>query len=250
MDIIAHRGASAHAPENTLAAFRLAWDAGADGIELDVHLSGDGRVMVHHDADTLRSAGVALTLAQTHSAILRDLDVGLWRDEAFFGEAMPFLEEVLAAAPTGGKALVEIKCGPEIILALQAALAQSAARLQLALIAMRLNVLVACRAAMPDIPCYWVIPCVGLEGQETWSPHPLDLIEQAKGHDVAGLDPDYRGISAEFSAAVRDAGLGLITWTVNDPAAARRLRDLGVDAITTNYPAAMRQALASDGWDR
>jgi glycerophosphoryl diester phosphodiesterase len=245
MDIIAHRGASAHAPENTMAAFRLAWESGADGIELDVRLSRDDEIVVHHDGTTRRSAGVNLIIADTDSDILRSLDVGRWKGEAFAGETMPFLAEVLQEAPQDSWVLVEMKCGPEIIPALQVTLAQTASRSRIMLIAMRLDTLAACCVALPHIPCSLVVPCVRpTAGRKTCLPHSLALIELAKDYGLAGLDPDYRGINRDFAAAVCAAGLKLFTWTVNSAIDARRLALLGLHAITTDYPAELRLALS------
>ena len=84
--ITAHRGASDDAPENTLAAFRLAWQQGADAIEGDFRLSGDGVVVCIHDADTARTCGVKLPVADTPLARLRQLDYGRWKGEGFAGE--------------------------------------------------------------------------------------------------------------------------------------------------------------------
>src|SRR5512132_273110 len=87
--VLGHRGASADAPENTLAAFRLALEQGADGFELDVRRCATGEVVVGHDEDARRVSGVAL----------RAVDVGAWKGEAFRGERMPLLSEVLEAFP-------------------------------------------------------------------------------------------------------------------------------------------------------
>ena len=87
--ILGHRGASADAPENTLAAFRLAIEQGADGIELDVWRCGSGEVVVHHDADTSRTAGMARRVSSTSWAELRCLDVGSWKGGALRRRAHP-----------------------------------------------------------------------------------------------------------------------------------------------------------------
>src|SRR6266568_1623573 len=87
--ILGHRGASAEAPENTLAAFRLAVEQGADGVELDVWRCRSGEVVVHHDVDTARVAGVAHRLGSTRWAELRRLDVGSWKGQRFAGAPRP-----------------------------------------------------------------------------------------------------------------------------------------------------------------
>ena len=99
--IIAHRGASADAPENTLAAFRLAWQQGADGIEGDFRLTSDGRIVCFHDDDTARVAGISLIVEETPLTKLRTLDVGAWKGKPWQGERIASLEEVLAEVPAG-----------------------------------------------------------------------------------------------------------------------------------------------------
>src|SRR5512146_3337233 len=95
--VLGHRGASAEAPENTLAAFRLAMAQGADGVELDVWRCATGEVVVIHDEETRRVAGVSLRVPDSPLAALRALDVGAWKGEAFRGERIPLLAEVLEA---------------------------------------------------------------------------------------------------------------------------------------------------------
>src|SRR6185369_848081 len=87
--LIAHRGASRDAPENTLAAFRLAWQQGADGIEADFRLTRDGRVVCLHDASTGRTAGVDLAVAEASLEELKRLDVGGWKGARWAGERIP-----------------------------------------------------------------------------------------------------------------------------------------------------------------
>ena len=115
MILLAHRGESFIAPENTLAAFKLAWEKHAEAVELDVYLTHDNKIVVMHDAKTGRTAGTDLVLKDTDSAELRKLDVGKWKGEQYAGEKVPFLEEALATIPPRGRLLVEIKCGPELL---------------------------------------------------------------------------------------------------------------------------------------
>src|SRR5512140_2434513 len=97
--VLGHRGASADAPENTLAAFRLALAQGADGVELDVWRCATGEVVVVHDEDLRRVAGLPVRVPDATLAELRAADVGAWKGEAFRGERVPLLEEVLSALP-------------------------------------------------------------------------------------------------------------------------------------------------------
>src|SRR5512138_1617646 len=106
--VLGHRGASADAPENTLAAFRLALAQGADGVELDVWRCATGEVVVAHDEDARRVAGVDLRIRDAPLAALRALDVGAWKGDRFGGERIPLLAEVLEALP-GAVVNVELK---------------------------------------------------------------------------------------------------------------------------------------------
>src|SRR5680860_92273 len=94
---IAHRGASYLAPENTVASAKLAWELGADAVECDIYLTKDNRVMVIHDKDTKRtcSGKKNLTIEDTPSILLRDLDAGIWKNEKYKGEKIPYLSEMI-----------------------------------------------------------------------------------------------------------------------------------------------------------
>ena len=89
VEIIAHRGASYDAPENTLESVRLGWEQKADAVEVDVFLSKDGEVVLHHDATTKKIAGVDRKLADQTFAELRQLDVGVWKGPRWKGGAHP-----------------------------------------------------------------------------------------------------------------------------------------------------------------
>ena len=124
-EIIAHRGASYLAPENTLASTLLAWKLKADAVEVDVYLSKDNRIVVIHDRTTKRTSGVNLNVAQTTAEELRQLDVGRFKNKKYAGEKIPFLEEIIATVPPKKKLYVEVKCGPEIVPLLKQVIEQS-----------------------------------------------------------------------------------------------------------------------------
>ena len=115
MEIIAHRGASFDAPENTLAAVRLGWEQSADAVEVDVHLSRDGKIVVIHDDTTRKVAGVPRGVQSQTLSELKALDVGRWKSRRWTGERIPLFEEVLATIPAGKRLFVEIKSGPECL---------------------------------------------------------------------------------------------------------------------------------------
>ena len=115
--IIAHRGASGEAPENTMDAFKLAWELGADGIEGDFHLTHDGHIVAIHDKDTnkVTKGKNKLIVKKTNLQELQKIDVGSWKNEKYFKARIPTLEEVIDSLPMGKKFFIEIKCGTEII---------------------------------------------------------------------------------------------------------------------------------------
>ena len=112
--VIAHRGASADAPENTLAAFRKGWEL-TDAVELDVHVTADGKLVVMHDDNTKRTTGVDYKIAATPAEKIRTLDAGKWKGTQFTGEHVPFLSEVLDAMPAGKKLVIELKAGMPVV---------------------------------------------------------------------------------------------------------------------------------------
>jgi len=115
VEIVAHRGASADAPENSLTSMELAWEQKADAIELDLWLSRDGKLIVFHDADTKRIGQLNRKISDYTLEEVQQVDIGAWKGPQFVGERIPTLESILATVPQGKRAFLEIKCGPEIV---------------------------------------------------------------------------------------------------------------------------------------
>lgn len=248
VEIIAHRGASHDAPENTLAAFRLGYAQGADAGELDIHLSRDGRVVVIHDADTAHTAGVARPVGAQSLDELRILEVGqwgAWRGSAF-KEQIPLLAEVLAVVPPGRRLFIEIKVGPEILPELVRVLRASGLPPQsLPVITFSLEVARATKRLLPAHEVSW-LAAYDRDRSTGRFPDIEHLISQAKAAGLDGLDLQGKfPIDAAFVQKVRAAGLKLYTWTVDDPAVARAQAAAGVDGITTNRPGWLRAQLAT-----
>ncbi len=238
VDIIGHRGASHDAPENTVAAFREAWKQGADGAELDIYLTADGYIVACHDKDTKRTAGVEILVAKSTLKELRSLDVGAWKGEDFVGEGIPTLEQMLEAVPQEKKVYIEVKCGPEIVPELIRKLeAFDRPVSRTPVICFNADVVAAVKKARPDRPAYWLSDLKNGKTAES-------LIARAKEIGADGLDlkagPE---LDEAFAAKVRDAGLRLDVWTVNDIDLARRLVSIGVDGITTDKPKELRTGI-------
>lgn len=248
--ITAHRGASDDAPENTLAAFRLAWRQGADAIEGDFRLSGDGDVVCIHDADTARTCGVNLTVADTPLARLRELDYGRWKGEGFAGETCPTLTEVLAVVPTGKRLYVELKTGPEIVPQLARDLERAAvAPAAVVLIAFDEATIIACKKRLPAVRAHWLTAFQeSSKATGQWRPTAAAIAEIVRrcGADGVGMQARAEFIDAAFVETLWSGGVGEFhVWTVDHPEDARHFAKLGAVGITTNRPALLRTALTN-----
>src|SRR5438477_2926585 len=157
--IIAHRGASFDAPENTLGAFRLAFEQGADGIEADFFLTADGRIVAIHDPTTRRTcAGPDREVCRCTLAELQELDAGTWKDPMFAAEQIPTLEQVLELLPLGKVFLIEIKCGTEILAPLAEVLRRSTVTSeQLRIMSFDQEVMRQAKQLIPHIKAYWLV---------------------------------------------------------------------------------------------
>ncbi len=244
--LIAHRGAAHDAPENTLAAFRLAWEKGADGIESDFYLSKDGRIVCIHDKDTKRTAGKKLNVAASTFAELRKLDVGSWKSPKYAGEKIPTLAEVLATVPNGKLIYVEIKCGPEIVPHLKPVFSASGLdKEQIRVIAFNKEVIAAVQRQLPAIKAYWLTSYKQDPVTRGWKPSGKTVRETLKAvkADGLGTKAETEVVDADFVRELRAGGWEFHVWTIDDLPLARRFLELGVDSITTNRPAFLRKNL-------
>ena len=235
---IAHRGASYLAPENTVASAKLAWELGADAVEIDVHLSKDNRVMVIHDKDTKRtcSSKKNLVIEKTPSLVLRDLDAGVWKGEEFTGEKLPFLSEIIETVPENKTLVVEIKAGGnKIIPALRRSIDNSGKINQIVFISFGWETILATHGEFPGNKCYWLSSAKsGLKKK----------MEEAAEKGLAGVNLNHSIIDQEVVSDAKNLNLEVLTWTVDDPAEAKRLTELGVVGITTNRPKWLKEEMA------
>jgi glycerophosphoryl diester phosphodiesterase len=246
--VTAHRGASHDAPENTLAAFRLAWEQGADAIEGDFRLTADNAVVCMHDADTRRTCGTDHVVAATPLATLRALDAGTWKSPDFAAERCPTFAEVLGTVPPDRRFFVELKTGPEIVPVLRREIESAGAlRASLVVIAFDERTVAACKRELPAIPVHWL---TGFEeqpkGSGRWTPTAAEVAATVRrsGADGVGLRGERRVVDRAFVAALAAAGVPEFhVWTVDDPDDARFFAEAGAMGITTNRPALIRTAL-------
>ena len=246
VEIIGHRGASHDAPENTVASARLAWQQQADAVEIDVHLTKDNEIVVIHDDTTKRIGGVDRPVVAQTLEELKQLDMGAWKDAKYTGERIPTLAEILATIPDGKRLLIEIKCGPEIVPFLETALKKSGKKPeQTPVIGFSLETVQAVKKQMPQLQVYWIVALEQDKKTKRWGPPLSELIAKAKSAGVDGLDLGKLDIvDGDYIHRVRQAGLKICCWTVDDEALARRLVDGGMQGITTNRPGWMRERLA------
>jgi glycerophosphoryl diester phosphodiesterase len=233
---IAHRGASYLAPENTVAAANLAWELGADAVEIDVYLTKDNRVMAMHDKDTKRTTGGKrnLTIKDTPSLMLRDLDVGSWKDAKYKGEKIPFISEIIETVPEGKKLVVEIKTGSEILPHLKRAIEKSGKKEQIIFICFDWGTILDTKKEFPDNACYWLSSLKqGLKKK----------MEKAAEAGLEGVNLNYKIIDEDVVQMAKELNLEVLTWTVNDPEMAKRMTDLGVTAITTDRPKWLKEEM-------
>ena len=257
--IFAHRGASHDAPENTLEAFELALRQGAERLELDVHASRDGEVVVFHDPDLDRTTDGAGPVRNATLAELRRLDAGARRpDWAGRGTRVPTLNELLERVP-GVPLNIEVKqSDPPIVDRVLAVLDRHGESGHTLLAAEDHAIMVAIRAAAPEmLTSFSAVEvadfvyrlrdgCLGRPGEaravvgDSWQPAGVALQVPASFGEV-------EIVSRESVEAAHSFDVEVHVWTVDEPAEMARLIDLGVDGIITNVPAVAVQLFRERG---
>lgn len=251
--IIGHRGASAHAPENTLAAFERAFDDGADGIEFDVRLARDGVPVVVHDAMLLRTTLRQGSVESFASEELRAFDAGTWFNllhpelarENFTHERIPTLAQVFKRFGTRARVLyVEMKCEDP---AFHAPLARSVVELmrehdltaRVVVKSFAYDSLREVKRLAPEIRTAVLF-------DRSWS-RPLlaksRIIKEAVGCGADEISLHRSLLRRSTTEAARSRGFDVLVWTVDTPFWLRRASALNLRAVFTNRPAEMRAAL-------
>lgn len=250
-DLVAHRGASFDAPENTLAATMLAWEQDADAVENDILLSRDGRLIVFHDGESAkRTTGRDVPIASLTQDEARQLDAGSWRGARFAGERIPLLEEQIASIPAGKRLFVEIKDGPATVPELQRVFAATGASAdRITIISFHADTLRAVRRRLPGFPTLYLVGYDGAASStnargNVRASKLTEVIALARRARFTGLDLHHGWpLTAEDVRLIKTAGLELHVWTVNDVTIARHWIELGVASITTDRPGWLRAAL-------
>lgn len=236
VEIVGHRGASYIAPENTVASAKLGWELNADGVEIDIYMTSDKKVVVSHDKSTKRTSGVDYQIPETKASVLRKLDVGSWKDPKYAGEKLPLVKEIFKIIPKNKSQflVVEIKTGPEIFPALQKEIKKSKRLDQMAFIAFNWETIKKAKELYPNNKCYWL----------TSSEKDLaDKMEECAAIGLDGVDVHYKLVNKEMMQKANALGLDVWVWTVDSVEEAKRVAGLGVSSITTNRPGWLREQL-------
>ncbi len=239
--IVAHRGASADAPENTIASFRLGFDQGADAVEGDFQLTMDGHIVAMHDGTLSRTTGDpreidAVTLEELES--LGAGNWGRWKGSGYEDERIPTLSAVLQTVPADRGILIEIKDSDRIVPILLRDLEQSGiSRDRVTVISFDQEVISAMKQVAPVWRALWLTSFSKQTGE--WRPTAREVIEIATAIGADGVDvkAEVEVVDAAFVRQVKGAGLEVHVWTVNDVDLAGHMTSAGVDSITTDRPA-------------
>lgn len=245
--IVAHRGASHDAPENTLAAFLEAWQQNADGIEGDFYVTADQQIVCIHDKDTQRTGGRLLTVSDSTLAELRQLEYGQWKEKKFAGEPIPTFEDVLRSVPAGKHFVIELKSGPHIAPLLASSLASNPHDpTKLLIISFDADTISKCKELLPNIRAHWLTSYKQNLITGAWKPSAKEIARTIKScrADGLGTKADPSIVTADFVAELKAHGVEEFhVWTVDSPKDAKYFQELGAIGITTNRPAFIRQSI-------
>lgn len=244
--IIAHRGESGRAPENTFAAFRRAIEAGADGIEFDVQLARDKVPVVIHDSKLKRLGRCAGSVADYTSAELQTLDVGTWFNEknpqqshtGFSTETVPTLEQLLAfLSGYKGVLYLEMKCADAengtLVEAVGERIRQSGLSRQIIVKSFNLEAVCQTRRLFPEVRTAALFAPKIL----TILHKKKRLLKKAEECRTDEISIHYSLATGKFMQRARNREMPVTIWTADNPVWVRRALDLGINAIITNNPA-------------
>jgi len=224
IDIIAHRGAAGKAPENTMASFKQAINDNTDWIELDVQESIEGKIMVVHDSDFMKLAGVNKKVWDLSYEDMQDIDIGGWFDKKYSSERPPTLREVLELAKGKAKVLIELKYyghTQQLEQRVAEIVEETGMTNDVALMSLKLDGIQTFHTIRPQ-----------------WS---TGLLTTKAIGDLSAMDFDFMAINMAaanpaFIRSIHNGGKDVYVWTVNDQISMFRMMSLGVDGIITDEP--------------
>lgn len=236
--IIAHRGSSGEAPENTLASLHLAGQQGAKWVEIDVILSADGIPVIFHDNQLSRTSNGDGLIHKSSLSELKELDVGSWKDPKFHNERIPTLMEAIDVITHYGMGLnLELKpCdGLEeetVSASIEVLKAYWPQHLPLLFSSFNYFALISAKTMWPEIARGYNVSAI----PKAWK----DRLEHLK---CTGLHIHQSFFHAEQVAEIKAAGYKVLAFTINDEDLALQLFDQGLDSIFTDYPLKIQKAI-------
>jgi glycerophosphoryl diester phosphodiesterase len=242
---ISHRGESHDAPENTLAAFKLSLERNTDGMECDVHLTADGKVAVAHDNSTWRMGSRAVLVESSSYAELQEINVSSGFEKTYPGEKIPLLSETFRYLGAKREYYIELKgSNLELVPAVAAVVRDSGIPAeQIVFISFKEELTRAVKIAMPQCRVLWLKTLVTADGIMS----PEELVAKLDELGADGVDANGQiEIGAEWIDAVHRAGKIFAVWTIDNPWQAERFISLGVDSITSNRAAMLRDLLKQE----
>jgi glycerophosphoryl diester phosphodiesterase len=244
--IIAHRGASHDAPENSISAFKLAIEQGADGFEADFYLTCDCKIACFHDKDTERITGTKLLVTRTPLARLQSFDVGSWKGPEWKGERMPTMRDVLGAVPKGKKVFLELKSSCEIVCPMKREIERSSLDPeQIVIISFHAEAIAMCKRELPHIKALWL--CGYKKDKDGhFTPGVEEVASTLRRIRADGFNSqaEREHFDEAFIERLRELGCNEFSvWTVDDPEVASYYQNLGAWSITTNRPGWLREQL-------
>ncbi|MGB5705711.1 MAG: glycerophosphodiester phosphodiesterase [Arenicellales bacterium] len=231
--IAAHRGASGTAPENTLAAVNQAIEDRADWIEIDVQETADGEVVVIHDSDFMKLAGIDLKVWDGAFEEIRNIDVGSWFDPRFDDQRVPTLAEVLKASRGKARVLIELKYyGHAQQLEQRVIDIVEATEMtpNVAIMSLEYSGILKIRALRPD----WTVGLLSATAIGDLTQFDTDFLAASKGM-----------VTPNFVRGAHDAGKEVFVWTINDPISLFRMLVYGVDGVITDEPEMIRRTMTA-----
>lgn len=238
--IIGHRGASDDAPENTISSIKEAFVQGADGVEVDVRLTKDERVVCIHDKNTVRTTGLSLEVKNTNYRELKNLDAGSWKGAVWKDELIPSLEEVLKEVPLNKEIFIEIKTSLEIIDPLiSLVLSSKIMQKNITMISFNAEVIKEIKLRLPEVTC-------NLLTAFDPSYNEKDLPQLLKKIDADGVGvQNHAKLTKDFIDKIKNINKDVHVWTVNEGEKAKKYSLLGLSSITTNKPRYIKYFLSA-----
>ncbi|MEF3307557.1 glycerophosphodiester phosphodiesterase family protein [Paenibacillus sp. GYB004] len=233
--VVGHRGAAGDAPENTLGSFALAVEQGADAVELDVHLSKDGSIVVCHDAKVNRTTTGRGAIAELLTRELKQLDAGMWHSDRYAGERLPLLEEVFDLLPPAVGVNVEMKVdSPELRDGLLRLLRERSMLERVFVSSFHHGGLTRMKQEEPGLRIGLLVDKKPIMPEEAMRKYGVELYS---------MHPHHKLVNRQWMEQANRLGIRVYPWTVNKVPRMAELIALGVSGIITDFPARLRALL-------